>query len=168
MYLRPANLTKSPAAAAIASEAASMGSVEGGAGATRATGEGSSLRGAGAGPAAEAEVKEEEGADASALMKASILHEAVAAASAAAAVAAAMPPAPLEELADSETLLKAFFAEVSDAARDAEVERILACFKLNPYEHLNLRFDASEDDIRRAFRKVNYANMRLDTRTPEH
>ncbi len=84
--------------------------------------------------------------------KAAIARESI---EAAAAAAAAAPPPPLEELKDTETLLREFFADVSDATRDAEVERILACFKLNPYEHLNLRFDAGEDDIRRAFRKVS-------------
>ena len=90
--------------------------------------------------------------------KAAILREAsagVSAGAAAAVAAATAPPPPIEEIKDSETLLKEFFADVSDATRDAEVDRILSCFKLNPYEHLNLRFDATEDDIRRAFRKVS-------------
>ena len=72
-----------------------------------------------------------------------------------AAAAASAPTPPIEELKDDETLLKEFFADVSDASRDAEVERILACFKLNPYEHLNVRFDAGEETIKRAFRKVS-------------
>jgi len=74
---------------------------------------------------------------------------------AAAAAAASAPPPPIEEIKDTETLLREFFADVSDATRNAEVERILSCFKLNPYEHLSLRFDAKEDDVRRAFRKVS-------------
>ena len=76
-------------------------------------------------------------------------------AAAAAGYGSAVPLPPIDEIKDSETLLKEFFADVSDATRDAEVDRILSCFKLNPYEHLNLRFDATEDDIRRAFRKVS-------------
>lgn len=84
--------------------------------------------------------------------KAAVERERIAAA--AAATASAAPP-PIEEIKDDETLLKEFFADVSDATRDAEVLRILSCFKLNPYEHLNLRFDATEDQIKRAFRKVS-------------
>ena len=36
-----------------------------------------------------------------------------------------------------------------------EVERILSCFKLNPYEHLNLTFEATEDDIKKQYRKLS-------------
>jgi hypothetical protein len=32
--------------------------------------------------------------------------------------------------------------------------RVLSCFKLNPFEFLNLRFDASPEDVRRQYRKV--------------
>ena len=95
---------------------------------------------------APAELEEETAA------KAAIARESI---EAAAAAAAAAPPPPIEEIKDSETLLKEFFSDISDATRNAEVDRILSCFKLNPYEHLNLRFDATEDDIRRAFRKVS-------------
>ena len=108
-----------------------------------------------AGPPAEpetAKISETEAPDAAATAKAAIARESI---EAAAAAAAAAPPPPLEEIKDSETLLREFFADVSDATRDAEVERILSCFKLNPYEHLALRFDAKEDDIRRAFRKIS-------------
>jgi hypothetical protein len=31
---------------------------------------------------------------------------------------------------------------------------VLSCFKLNPYEHLNLRFDSSVDDVKRQYRKA--------------
>ena len=107
------------------------------------------------GPPAEpetAKVSETETLDDDAAAKAAIARESI---EAAAAAAAAAPAPPIEEIKDSETLLREFFADVSDATRDAEVERILSCFKLNPYEHLALRFDAKEDDIRRAFRKVS-------------
>ena len=63
--------------------------------------------------------------------------------------------APIEEIRDSETLLKEFFRDVSDATRDAEVERILSCFKLNPYEFLNLPFDCEKKAIPRSFRKIS-------------
>ena len=37
---------------------------------------------------------------------------------------------------------------------DAEVNRILNAFKLNPYELLGARFDAGPDGIQRAYRKA--------------
>lgn len=63
--------------------------------------------------------------------------------------------APIEEIKDTETLLKEFFKDVSDATRDAEVERILSSFKLNPYEFLNVKFDCELKEIPRAFRKAS-------------
>lgn len=155
IYLRPANLTKSAAAAtAVASAQVAARTVAAAAAAAAAGGSGSAAVSdwGGSGSAAPEAAVEDGAAE-----KAAILREASAgvSAGAAAAAATAAPPAPLEELKDSETLLKDFFADISDAARDAEVDRILACFKLNPYEHLNLRFDATEDDVRRAFRKVS-------------
>jgi len=39
--------------------------------------------------------------------------------------------------------------------RDNEVNRILWAFKLNPYEKLNLRFDATVEEIRKQFRKIS-------------
>jgi DnaJ family protein C protein 8 len=39
--------------------------------------------------------------------------------------------------------------------RDNEVNRVLWAFKLNPYEKLNVRFDATPEDIRRAYRKAS-------------
>lgn len=59
--------------------------------------------------------------------------------------------APSEE----DALLKEFFAEVSGVERDNEVNRVLACFKLNPYEHLNLAFDSGEDEVKRQYRKIS-------------
>lgn len=59
-------------------------------------------------------------------------------------------PTPSEE-----ALLKDFFSEVGDVERDNEVVRVLACFKLNPFEHLNLPFDSAVDDVRRQYRKLS-------------
>lgn len=56
---------------------------------------------------------------------------------------------------DDDLLLKEFFAEVGEVERDNEVVRILSCFKLNPFEHLNLPFDASNDDVKRQYRKLS-------------
>ena len=33
--------------------------------------------------------------------------------------------------------------------------RILSCFKLNPYEHLNVRFDATDEDINKKYRQIS-------------
>lgn len=63
--------------------------------------------------------------------------------------------APIEEIKDTETLLKDFFKDVSEASRDAEVERILSCFRLNPYEFLNIRFDCEMKEIPRSYRKLS-------------
>ncbi|CAM6087700.1 unnamed protein product [Calypogeia fissa] len=54
-----------------------------------------------------------------------------------------------------EALLKEFFAEVSEVGRDNEVLRVLSCFKLNPFEHLNLPFTATPEDVRRQYRNVH-------------
>ncbi|MED6119380.1 hypothetical protein PIB30_011183 [Stylosanthes scabra] len=56
---------------------------------------------------------------------------------------------------DDDLLLKAFFAEVSQVQRDNEVLRILSCFKLNPFEFLNLPFDSSTDDVKKQYRKLS-------------
>lgn len=34
------------------------------------------------------------------------------------------------------------------------LRRILSCFKLNPFEYLNLSFDSSIDDVKKQYRKV--------------
>ncbi|XP_027342208.1 dnaJ homolog subfamily C member 8-like isoform X2 [Abrus precatorius] len=52
-------------------------------------------------------------------------------------------------------LLKNFFAEVSEVERDNEVVRILSCFKLNPFEYLNLSFDSSIDEVKKQYRKLS-------------
>ncbi|KAK3254322.1 hypothetical protein CYMTET_36461 [Cymbomonas tetramitiformis] len=57
--------------------------------------------------------------------------------------------------ADEEALMKDFFKEVSSAERDGEVERILSCFKLNPYDFLNLNLDASDDAVKKQYRKLS-------------
>lgn len=54
-----------------------------------------------------------------------------------------------------DVLLKEFFAEVSEVERDNEVNRILECFKLNPFEHLNLSFSSSENEVKRQYRKLS-------------
>ncbi|KAL5151988.1 DnaJ subfamily C member 8 [Glycine soja] len=56
---------------------------------------------------------------------------------------------------DDDLLLKNFFAEVSEVERDNEVLRILSCFKLNPFEYLNLSFDSSIDDVKKQYRKLS-------------
>ncbi|XP_021892657.1 dnaJ homolog subfamily C member 8 [Carica papaya] len=60
-----------------------------------------------------------------------------------------------ETTADDDLLLKAFFAEVSEVERDNEVARILSCFKLNPFDYLNLPFDASPEDAKKQYRKLS-------------
>eukprot|EP00899_Mesostigma_viride_P004210 jgi/Mesvir1/13790/Mv15955-RA.1 len=56
---------------------------------------------------------------------------------------------------DPDALLREFFSEVSTVQRDAEVIRILGAFKLNPYEQLNLKFDAGKEDIKKQYRKIS-------------
>ncbi|KIZ06236.1 J domain-containing protein spf31 [Monoraphidium neglectum] len=48
-----------------------------------------------------------------------------------------------------------FFAEVREVDRDNEVNRILWAFKLNPFEKLNLRFDATPEEVRKQYRKLS-------------
>ncbi|XP_057549218.1 J domain-containing protein spf31 isoform X2 [Amaranthus tricolor] len=54
-----------------------------------------------------------------------------------------------------EDLLKQFFSEVGEVERDNEVIRILSCFKLNPYEFLDLSFDSSIEDVKKQYRKLS-------------
>ncbi|GAB2214836.1 hypothetical protein Drorol1_Dr00019200 [Drosera rotundifolia] len=56
---------------------------------------------------------------------------------------------------EDDLLLKKFFTEVSEVERDNEVVRILSCFKLNPFEYLNLPFSASPEDVRKQYRKLS-------------
>lgn len=53
--------------------------------------------------------------------------------------------------------MKAFYSDIKEVDRENEVNRILGAFKLNPFEALDLGFDASIDDIKRAYRKVSLA-----------
>ncbi|RWR90169.1 J domain-containing protein spf31 [Cinnamomum micranthum f. kanehirae] len=61
----------------------------------------------------------------------------------------------MANVTEEDLLLKSFFAEVSEVERDNEVERILSCFKLNPFEHLNLSFDSSPEEVKRQYRKLS-------------
>ncbi|KAG2333563.1 hypothetical protein Bca52824_004743 [Brassica carinata] len=60
---------------------------------------------------------------------------------------------------DDDAILKSFLAEVGEVERDNEVVRILSCFRLNPFEHLNLSFDSSTDDVKRQYRKVFFTSV---------
>eukprot|EP00891_Asterochloris_glomerata_P000951 jgi/Astpho2/951/gw1.00016.191.1_t len=44
---------------------------------------------------------------------------------------------------------------MKDVDRENEVMRIIGAFKLNPFEQLNLKFDATPDDVRRQYRKAS-------------
>ncbi|CAN4099042.1 unnamed protein product [Withania somnifera] len=70
-------------------------------------------------------------------------------------VTAAPPPPSAKASAVDDALLKQFFAEVSEVERDNEVIRILSCFKLNPFEYLNMSFDSSIDDVKKQYRKLS-------------
>ncbi|KAK4369601.1 hypothetical protein RND71_013393 [Anisodus tanguticus] len=64
-------------------------------------------------------------------------------------------PSAAKIAAQEDALLKQFFAEVSEVERDNEVNRILSCFKLNPFDYLNLPFDSSIDEVKRQYRKLS-------------
>ncbi|KAL0843439.1 hypothetical protein Bca101_016684 [Brassica carinata] len=51
---------------------------------------------------------------------------------------------------DDDAILKSFLAEVGEVERDNEVGTLL-----NPFEHLNLSFDSSTDDVKRQYRKIS-------------
>ncbi|MCD7457936.1 hypothetical protein HAX54_036590 [Datura stramonium] len=70
-------------------------------------------------------------------------------------VTAETPPPSAKTSAIGDALLKQFFAEVSEVERDNEVIRILSCFKLNPFEYLNLSFDSSIDEVKKQYRKLS-------------
>ena len=53
--------------------------------------------------------------------------------------------------------LKAFYSDMKQVDRENQVNRVLGAFKLNPYEMLGIRFDASVEDVPRAYRKVSLA-----------
>lgn len=54
---------------------------------------------------------------------------------------------------DIDAAFREFLGEMRGVDRDNEVERILRAFKLNPYEQLGVRFDATDDDIKKTYRK---------------
>ncbi|KAG9153542.1 hypothetical protein Leryth_008496 [Lithospermum erythrorhizon] len=56
---------------------------------------------------------------------------------------------------DDDLLLKQFYSEVSEVERDNEVVRILSCFKLNPFEYLNLPFHSSPEEVKKQYRKLS-------------
>lgn len=59
---------------------------------------------------------------------------------------------PEEPEMDPEALMKIFMDDMKEVDRSNEVHRILAAFKLNPFEQLNLRFTATEQEVKRAYR----------------
>ncbi|XP_078442855.1 chaperone DnaJ-domain superfamily protein [Wolffia australiana] len=61
----------------------------------------------------------------------------------------------LKQQQEEDLLFKGFLAEVSEVERDNEVGRILSCFKLNPFEHLNLPFDSNLEDVKKQYRKLS-------------
>lgn len=56
-------------------------------------------------------------------------------------------------LATEVAVTQEFFQGMRDVDRENEVHRILGAFKLNPFEQLGLRFDATVDDVKKAYRK---------------
>ena len=56
-----------------------------------------------------------------------------------------------------DALLREFMLDVSEARRVAECERVLGCFKLNPYEILRLwkQDESTSGEIRKQFRQVS-------------
>ena len=48
-----------------------------------------------------------------------------------------------------------FYADVRDVDRNNEVLRIIGAFRLNGFEQLGLPFDATPEDIRKAYRKLS-------------
>jgi DnaJ family protein C protein 8 len=51
--------------------------------------------------------------------------------------------------------LQAFFQEVREVDRDNEVNRILGTFLLNPFEQMGLRYDATQEEVKRQYRKIS-------------
>ena len=51
--------------------------------------------------------------------------------------------------------LQEFYNDMKSVDRDNEVNRILGAFRLNPFEQLGVRFDATPEEIRRQYRKVS-------------
>ena len=63
----------------------------------------------------------------------------------------------METLYAANTLIKMqeFYQEVRAVDRDNEVNRILGSFRLNPFEQLGLRYDATQEDAKKQYRKVS-------------
>ena len=61
----------------------------------------------------------------------------------------------LDGTAHHKYTLQEFFQDLKDVDRDNEVNRILGAFRLNPFEQLDLPFDATEADVKRQYRKVS-------------
>jgi hypothetical protein len=59
------------------------------------------------------------------------------------------------------TQLQAFYSDMKEVDRENAVNRILGAFKLNPFEMLDLKFNASDEDVRRQYRKVSLAGEGL-------
>jgi hypothetical protein len=53
---------------------------------------------------------------------------------------------------DPEGLMKQFLDDMREVDRSNEVHRILSAFKLNPFEQLNLRFTATEQEVKRQYK----------------
>lgn len=70
------------------------------------------------------------------------------------------PPSDAPPPLTDDALLASFFAEVRSADRDAEVDRVLGAFKLNPFEQVGCRFDATDAEVTRAYRKVREKRWR--------
>ena len=67
------------------------------------------------------------------------------------------PPAILPPLPEAalRSPLQEFYNDMKSVDRDNEVNRILSAFRLNPFEQLGVRFDATPEEIRRQYRKVS-------------
>lgn len=52
-------------------------------------------------------------------------------------------------------VMQDFMADLRAVDRDNEVNRILWAFKLNPFEKMNLRFDSTESDVKKQYRRAH-------------
>lgn len=51
--------------------------------------------------------------------------------------------------------MQEFGLELKETDRNSEVNRILSCFKLNPFQILGLPLDADRESVRRQYRKLS-------------